>query len=112
MPGTGKTGGQDPIRVEGRRMLDDNKKPDGRLLNARARGQALIDLSKKYPAEYRRFYLIRKREQYASAGVPLSRRHIRHRDDGTGFCVSCGEVFPCPPAVRRMNRSGNGGKRG
>lgn len=88
-------------------MHDDNKKqPSKRLLNAKARSQALVDLSRMYPTEYRQRYLLRKRETYVAAGVPLSRLHVRHRDDGTGFCVACGELFPCPPAVQRMKREG------
>lgn len=78
--------------------------PSRKLLNARARGEALIALSRNHREEYRRLYLIYKREQYAHAGVPLGRRHVKHRDDGTGFCVACDQVFPCPAARRRVTQ--------
>lgn len=74
-------------------------------LNAKARTLALIDLSRQYPAEFRRYYTIRKREVFAQAGVPLTRRPTRHMNDGTGFCQADGRIWPCPYIRRRQARN-------
>jgi hypothetical protein len=82
---------------------DQNPKPSRSLLNANARGRALVELSRRHRAEYRQLYLQYKRELYEKVGLPLSRRHVKHKDpDNTGFCQTCGFTFPCPSARRRI----------